>query len=61
MYYDLNIFEGAGIEFLNHQILIQISYWVNLIPRNCAIAKWLTSAGILIFEKINIFSHVLLC
>ena len=27
----------------NNQIFIQISYWVNLIPRNCAIAEWLTT------------------
>ena len=40
MYYD---FEGTGIQFLKHQILIQISYWISLIPRNCAIAELLTT------------------
>ena len=43
MYYDLNILEGTGIQFLKHQFLIQISYWVNLKPRICAIAEWLTT------------------
>ena len=31
MYFDLNILEGSGIQFLKDQILIQISYWVNFI------------------------------
>ena len=39
MYYDLNILEGIGIQFLKHEFLIQISYWVDLVPRNFAIAK----------------------
>ena len=39
--YDLNILEGIDIRFLKHQILIQISYYVNLIPHNCAPAEWL--------------------
>ena len=39
MYYDLNILEGTDIQFLKHQFLIQIFYWVDLIPRNCAIAE----------------------
>ena len=43
MYCDLNVLEGTAIEFLKHQILIQISYWVNSIPCNCAIAEWLTT------------------
>ena len=43
MYYDLNILEGSGTQFLKHQILIQISHSVDLIPRNCAIAEWLTT------------------
>ena len=39
MYYDLNILEAAGVQFLKQQFLIQISYWVDLIPHNCAIAE----------------------
>ena len=31
MYFDLNILEGSGIQFLKDQILIQISYWVSFI------------------------------
>ena len=31
--------EGTGIQFLKHQILIQICYRINLIPCNCAIAE----------------------
>ena len=34
---------GTGIKFLKHQILIQISYCINLIPGNCAIAELLTT------------------
>ena len=48
--------EGTGIQFLKHQILIQISYCINLIPGNCAIAELLTMC-ILIFDKMNMFSH----
>ena len=33
MYYNLNILEDTGIQILNHQILIRISYLINLIPR----------------------------
>ena len=36
--------ECTGIQFLKHQILIQISYWNNLIPRNFAIAELLTKS-----------------
>ena len=43
MHYDLTIVEGTDTQFLKHQILIQISYWVNLIPRDCAIADWLAA------------------
>ena len=35
--------EGTGIQFLKHQILIQISFGINLMPRNCAIAEFLTT------------------
>ena len=35
--------ESAGMQFLKHQILIQISNRVNLIPRNCAIDESLTT------------------
>ena len=35
--------EGTGMQFLKHQILIHLSYWINLIPRNCAIAELLTT------------------
>ena len=31
MFFDLNILEGSGIQFLKDQILIQISYWVSFI------------------------------
>ena len=42
MYYDLNILEGTGMQFLKNQFLIKISNWVDLIPRNIAIAEQLT-------------------
>ena len=35
--------EGTGIQFLKHQILIQIFYCINLIPGNCAITGLLTT------------------
>ena len=44
MYYDLNILEGTGIQFLKHQFLVETPYWVNLIPRNCAIVEWLLTS-----------------
>ena len=43
MYYDLNILQGSEIQLLKHQIFIQISYWINFIPCNCAIVEWLTA------------------
>ena len=43
MYYDLNILEGTGIQFLKHQVLIQTTYWVNLVPHNCTIVEQLTT------------------
>ena len=43
MYYGLNVLEGAGIQFVKHQFLIQIPNWVDLISRNCAIAEELTT------------------
>ena len=33
--------EDIGIKFLKHRILIQMSYWINLMPLNCAIAEML--------------------
>ena len=35
--------EGTGMQFLKHQILIQISYCINLTPGNCAIYELLTA------------------
>ena len=37
------VIEGTGIQFLKHQILIQISWWISLILRNCEIAELLTT------------------
>ena len=37
--------EGTGMQVPKHQILIQISYCINLIPGNCAIAELLTTCG----------------
>ena len=34
--------EDTGIQLMKHQFLIQISYYIHLIPGNCAIAKLLT-------------------
>ena len=53
MYYDLNMLEGTGIQILNHQILIQISYRVKLISRNCEIAECFAMCRYLIFDKMN--------
>ena len=35
--------EGTGIQFLKHQIFIQISYCINLIPGNYAIVELLST------------------
>ena len=39
--------------------MIQISYWVNLIPRNCAIPEWLTTCKYSDFwRNEHVFSYV---
>ena len=39
--------------------MIQISYWVNLIPRNCAISEWLTTCKYSDFwRNEHVFSYV---
>ena len=58
MYYDLSVLEGTGIPFLKHQILIQISYWVNFVPHDCAIAEWLTTCSYSGFwQNEHVFSY----
>ena len=49
------------MQFLKHQILIQISYCINLIPGNCAIAELLTMCRHSDLDKMNMSSYFLLC
>ena len=43
MVLDVLWLKGTDIQFLKHQILIQISYCINLMPGNCTIAELLTT------------------
>ena len=51
--------EGTGIQFLKHQILIQISFGINLMPRNCAIAEFLTTYNEHVFSCFTVLVNVL--
>ena len=45
MYYNLNILEDTGMQILNHQILIRISYLITWYHELCNC--WLVIVGIL--------------
>ena len=50
--------EGTGIQFRRHQILIQISYCINLMPGNCAVAELLIAWR---HSGFSINEHVISC